>query len=347
MTTEAAVRAHFRSQADACRRRGSAFTDLVLTLAADRLDTTEPVGARVLGWTDKPGEDALGLRFAGGLHGLVLDQSEPALAALYPPNPTDPDRLWLAVRDALVRHSDRMLTWLDLPPQTNEVGRAAATMPGMLLAARMTDKPIRLLEIGASAGINLHLDRFQYRYGDAAWGDPASPVVLTPDLAGTAPDLSGMLEIIGRSGIDLDPRDPGNAIDRLRLMSYVWPDQPHRHKRLVAALDLATDSDLRVQVADAADAVEAFATPEPGVLRLLVHTVVEQYLPEATKSRIRTAMTSAGVRATQDAPVGWLSMERGPDREAELRLRLWPQGIDAVLARCDYHGRWIDWLASG
>jgi hypothetical protein len=210
----------FAEQATACRQLGSPFMGRLLDLLAERLDPESAVGRSVYGWRGDPFPDALALRLTGALHGLVLDDTEPRLQAVYPPAEMDPDALWNAVEAALDDHAERILDWLERSPQTNVVARSAMLLPGLLTIARETGLSLRLLEFGASGGLNLLCERFRYDYGPATWGDPESPVRLTPRVRGRTPPLDGTLAIAERGGCDLHPLDPREQTDRLRLMAY-------------------------------------------------------------------------------------------------------------------------------
>jgi hypothetical protein len=80
---------------------------------------------------------------------------------------------------------------------------------------------------------------------------------------------------------------------------------------------------------------------------VLFHSIMWQYLPEATKAGIDEAMRAEGARATKSAPLAHLRMEpaevAGEESFAALSLTLWPGGETRRLARCDFHGRWIEW----
>jgi len=127
---------------------------------------------------DRPGS-ALPLRFTAALHRLVLARQAPSLALYYPTvgGTAPPEQAWPAARQALARHLPLVRALVGLPCQTNEVGRAVPLLVGLLHIARRTGAPLRLLEIGASAGLNLLVDC--YRYGEA-YGPPDSPCRL-PD----------------------------------------------------------------------------------------------------------------------------------------------------------------------
>lgn len=115
----------------------------------------------------------LPLRLAGGLHALARQQHK-RLVACYPPHSLpDPDVLWDAIRIGL--DDPGLPSWLDRPPQTNEVGRSAALMVGLLMVAHETRLPLALHELGASAGLNLLLERYDICLGGTRAGMPGTP----------------------------------------------------------------------------------------------------------------------------------------------------------------------------
>jgi hypothetical protein len=343
---EAAVRAAFRYQAEACRTMGSPFTALVSSLVAERIDRSGAVGCRLLDWPGDPSADALPLRLAGALHALALTGADAGVVAAWPPNTVDREAIWRAMTGAFVRHEARILATLESPPQTNETARSGLLLPALLVVARETGLPLSLFEIGSSAGLNLSPDKFAYAYGDARHGGP-SGVTLAPSLRGAVPDLSGTLAIARRRGIDQAPVEIADTAARTRLLSYVWPDQSERLARCRAAIEIALDGGVRVERADAAEAVEALlANPVSGVATVVFHTIVWQYLAEPTKARVASALADAGTRATAAAPLAWLRFEGvGPSGgpPAQVRLTLWPEGRTRILAEGDFHGRWLDW----
>lgn len=341
------LRDYFEIQAKACEQLGSPFTAKLCRLLIAHLDDTTRTGRRVLSWPGDPRADALALRLCGGLHALVLSGADEALQGAYPPNAVDDTALQRAVLGALDRHDERLAASLDSPPQTNEIARAAMLLPGFLAIGRDAAMSIAVHEIGSSAGLNLLFDRFHYTYGDTCWGDDASPVRLAPEVRGTPPPLGGFLDIASRKGSDIAPVDVARPESRLRLRSFVWPDQAARLERLDAAFGLAAQHPFSLERADAADFVErALAAREDGRVFVLFHSIMWQYMPEATRLRIETALDEAGNRPGA-APVAWLRMEPLVPIEghATLSLTQWPGGETRHLAKCDYHGRWIEWTA--
>ena len=318
----------------------------LMPLLADRLQPTGAVARRVLDWPGDvgPGGQSVPLRLAGALHGLVLDGADPALAAAYPPNAVDDDTLFAAVEGALDRHETRVMAWLDQAPQTNEVRRAAALIPAIWWALGRFDLPLVLSELGASAGLNLSLDRFALSAGGGLHGAAVSAVRLAPDWAGPVPTPRD-IRVVSRAGVDLNPLDAANPHDALRLSAYLWPDQPDRIARTEAAIALA---DTAPDKGDAAAwLADRLAMRHPGRLHVVYHTIAWQYFPPATQRAARTSLEAAGAKATPDAPLAHIAMEAdGDPKGAGLTAQIWP-GMDQphLLARVDYHGRWIDWRA--
>ncbi|MEA3043064.1 MAG: hypothetical protein QOH47_902 [Sphingomonadales bacterium] len=345
MASEAAVRTSFEIQADWCARLGSPFTALLCTALAATLDRSGAVGARVLDWPGdpSPGGDALALRLCGGLHFLVRAGAAPALAALYPPAAL-PDAAALGEALAPLLQDEALLPWLERAPQTNEVGRSAVLMAGLLVAAARFRRPLALYELGASAGLNLQLDRYAFDLGGRAAGDPASAVRLAPAWAGRPPPAADV-RIATRQGVDLNPFDVRR--DRDRLLAYIWPDQQRRLALAAAALGIAAADPPPVARGDAADWIErALAIPGPsGVTRLVMHSVSFQYFPAAVQARIVRHLARAGAAAAGEAPLAWLRFEKLADEEGySLRLRAWPDGGDRLLARAHPHASSIRWL---
>ncbi len=332
------VRQAFRQQAKACATLGSPLMERLMSGLADRLAPGDPVADRVLGWQGDPSSkaDSVPLRLAGGLHALILTDMAPALTTAYSSGDDPTDAALAAIR----AHPAFLLDWLTSPPQTNEVRRSAILIAAAHWLTARFGLPLVLSELGASAGLNLLWDHYALRIDDQTVG-PASPTLtLSPDWAGPLPPHSTPT-ILDRRGVDLNPLDP--VTDRLRLLAYIWPDQPDRIARTRAALDLAAHQHPQVDRADAADWLETrLATPTPGTLHLVFHTVAWQYFPPPTQSRAFAAMQSAG----QKTLTARLSMEAdGQTPGAALTLTLWPGGETIPLGRADFHGRWVDWQA--
>jgi hypothetical protein len=277
----------------------------------------------------------------GAVHRLVLTGQAPALAPHFAPG-GDGAAAWPAFVELLEQRGDELRDYaLAHGVQTNEVGRCAGLAPAILQASR--GMPLRLLEIGSSAGLNLRLDAYRY---DDLWGPHDSPVALTGRYEGDPPPFpDGVAEIVERRGCDSAPVDAASEDGRLTLLSYVWPDQAERMDLLRGALDIAARIPVAVERAPAGEWLEReLAEPRPGVATVVFHSIVWQYLDEEERTRARAAIGAAGARASTDAPLAWVRME--PEGElARVDVTSWPGGQERLVARAGYHGRPVRWLA--
>lgn len=334
----------FERQQRACAALGSPFMARLCALLAARLTPECPLTRRLFDWPGDPGPsgESLPLRLAGALHALRL-QGHAGLAAVYPPHEVDDARLWQAVHTALREDRTFIERFIDSAPQTNEVRRAAAMIAtGHWLAARHA-LPIDMLELGASAGLNLMWDRYALQIGDAHLGPQTPVLTLTPEWRGALPPRTAP-QIMARAGVDLNPIDVRDPAARQRLLAYLWPDQPERLALTRAAIAAAPPLPER---ADAIDWLGARLAPVPGRLRLIYHTIAWQYFPAAVQARGTALIEAAGQRADDHTPLAWLSYEADDTGKpgAALVLRLWPGDLRLALGRADFHGRWIDWQA--
>ncbi|WP_410218468.1 DUF2332 domain-containing protein [Paracoccus sp. (in: a-proteobacteria)] len=328
-----AVRQAFRDQAQSCRDLGSPLTAQVCEALGEGLQPEQgAVAAGVLAWPGDPSSraDSVPLRLCGALHALVLTDAAPDLARAYADGQAPTDLLV----DILRRHQDSILPWLDSPPQTNEVARSAALIGAARFLSDLSPLPLRLLELGASAGLNLYFDHYHL-------GPQDQGVSLTPDWRGAMPQ--GSIRVASRRGVDLNPLDP--ARDALRLMAYCWADQSDRLARLRAALALAQADPPPVDQGDAgAWLAQQLQDPVQGQVTMVFHTIAAQYFPRDTVAACDSVFARAAARATPDAPLAHVEMEGDGGEGAVLRLSFWDgRTRQWLLGRADFHGRWIDW----
>jgi hypothetical protein len=251
--------------------------------------------------------------------------------------------------------------------QTNEVRRSVALLP--VLQQLSAARPVALLEVGASAGLNLLVDRFRYRYGDGPWiGDAGSAVAIECAARGALPLRSGLPRIAWRVGLDSMPLDVTREEDARWLMACVWPDQLHRLGLLRAAIAVAGAGPPRIVKGDAVEDLEALLAEAPADLPTCVfHSATAAYFTDEQSE----AFVAALERAARGRALHWVSLEGTPgqtfgsklpfgrlysprpgDRPTDpfglLGYARWVDGArrDRLLARVDMHGREIEWLDS-
>jgi hypothetical protein len=335
-------------QARACAAIGSPLYASLLQRTAEDVAAGGPAWPVIEPFEPIPTEEMLGLRFLGAAHRMALAGEAPDLARHFPSVGGDADATaaWPALRALTEAKGDRLRELMDRTIQTNEVGRCAALVGGFLCVARETGLPLRLRELGASAGLLLLWDRYRYESAEGSWGDPGSPVRFEADLFDPAPRLDADAVVADRRGCDRSPLDPASEDDRLTLLSYVWPDMTHRFELLRAALDVAGDRPPTIDRAHGPNwLAEQLAAPRSGAATVVYHSVVMQYLSEDEREEVRTTMARAGSAATPEAPLAWLRFEPGTPERAHVDLTIWPGGEERLLAESGYHGRPVRWRA--
>lgn len=342
--------ATIRDQAEACAQLGSPLYAQLLRRVADNVAAGGVCADVLRGHEQDPGPSALALRLLASVHRFVLAGEAPELALYYPSVGGDwhPRAGWRAFSELLADRGDDVRALLDQPPQTNEVGRAAALMGGLLDIGVTVRLPVRLFEIGASGGLNLRPDKYFY-FDNGGWGYGVeeSRVQLTGAWRGRRLLPWDQIEVVERLGSDVQPVDVRSEQGRLMLMSYIWPDQIERLERLQDAFEVAAEVPAEVRRADAVSFVRDLQLVD-GTLSVLWHSVVCQYLSRDDRAAVTERVAELGAAATSGRPFAHLCLEPGrrtPDSEHEFLvvLELWPPGGRRILGSAHPHGIPTTW----
>lgn len=336
----------FRGHAGSLERSGrSPLYSRLMRSAADDIDARGVVAELFEGVPVPPGSVPQ-LRLLGALHYLVLSGQASELAGFYPSagGARSPERVWPVARAATVEHFGWLRRRVHRTVQTNEPGRSAVLFGALLWLTARYGRPIRLLEIGASAGLNLLADRYCYVVDGRELGDPASPLRFEDPWAPPPPiDVEAAwtrLRIVDRAGCDLTPLDPAEPDDQLTLLSYIWPDELDRIERLRAALSVA----IRHRVPITAKRASEWLTTQLGArgegeLTVVWHSVMRQYVEPEEWEAIERAL---------DARPGVVRLSMEPSRDdhlgrQQLAICERPGTPETVLALAGDHGLPICW----
>lgn len=309
-------------------RAGSPTAALVLDAISRDLDAGGPLAA-IIPATARFGS-LPGLRLMATVHLLALQRRAP-LVALHlptlggaaPHDAREAEAFRRTVVACLMEHPQEVAEGLARTPQTNETGRAALLR--CALSREDPSTPVRLREIGCSAGLNLRADHL-------------------PGLPGL--EAGPLPPILDRVGCDLDPVDPLTPEGRALLTSYIWVDDVDRFERLRGALEIAAAVPADVLRMDAADFCATVDVRE-GTTTVLWHSAMWLYLPAATQATVMEAIAAAGEHARPTAPLVHVSWEwaadTGDDSGFSLVVRRWDGGLDSgrprLLATGTSHGR--------
>lgn len=332
----------FRDFAAHCLPSSPLYHDLSLHIADD--DTLLTLAAAT-----RQGQPPANMLFGAAHYLLLRDRGHPA-AAFYPtlggssaPGPA----AFAAFRDLCLAHVDEVAALLRTRlTQTNETRRCVYLLPAFAAVAREGgDRPLALLEIGPSAGLNMLWDRYGYSYGDGrTYGDPTSPVQLSVELRGPGrPPLPERTpEVAWRAGVDISPVALGDP-DAVRwLEALIWPENVERVERLRAAAALAGAHPPRLVAGDALELLPGLLAEMPaGATRCVYHThVTYQFTPEM-RERVDALLADAGRRG----PVARVSCEHAGAEHPRLALTWYADGAARTrpLATTTGHANWLAW----
>ena len=337
----------FQVQEMACRTLGSEIYAELCGRARRDLDAGGVVAKVFDDWKGSPVPDAVVLRFLGAVHRIVLEGRAAELASHYPSAGGAPR--WPALWDAFVQVVQQNFTEvrnrLGEQLQTNEVNRCAALIGGFLQIAARTRLPLRILEIGSSAGLNQAWHRYVYRDGDTHyWGPQDAPVQIACRWHGRPQHLDATVRITERRGCDIVPIDVCDDRQVHKLDSFIWPDQLERLHQLRAAIAIARHDPPRIDPQPAAEWLAVrLSEPRTGVASVVFHSTMWWYMSEGEREAVTRTIHAAGAKASATDPLAWLQMEIRGRREADLLLQTWPDGHEVLLAHAHPHGREVWW----
>ena len=288
----------------------------------------------------------------GAVQYLLLRGAEHPLAAHYPivsgkPRPMAPAAP--AFRDFCRVHAAEVAELVRTRrTQTNVVRRCTCLVPALSIVSREArGRPLHLIDLGASAGLNLNFDRYGVRYTRAGrevlgWGDAGAVVQLEAELRGNAlPGLEPEIAVGARIGVELDPVDALDPEALLWLRALIWPEHLERHQRLVDAAEELRVHPVRLLEGNAAEVLPHLLAAAPDDEALTVYTTVALYqFPRATRDRLEATLLDASRRR----PVWRVALE-GLDT-MELTLTRYRDGSAApteLLATASPHGWWLEW----
>lgn len=335
-------------QAQSCEAMGShMYARLFRDLALDYADNGRTY-ALLAGRSQRPIHDALPLRLAGALHRIVLHGRDERLARHYPSVGGKPGEDFTADVIAYMRdHLDEIDIALTQQVQTNEVGRSVVHLTLLHWLTSLGIHDIDLLEIGASAGLNLNCDRYYACSHQLRMGDTTSPIRMMGDWFTHTPDVPlTAARIHRRRGTDVSPVDVSDHDDATRLLSFVWPDQKERFARTKAAIDIAQQHRPIVDHQSADTWVRDQLERPREHATMIFHSIVWQYLGSHVQKNLTRAISEAGQHATPSTPLVWARMEPdGP--HADVQVDIW-NGQDEPqhfrVAEVGYHGNGLKWL---
>lgn len=248
--------------------------------------------------------------------GAADTQTGARLAAFYPihggTRAVD-EKLPTAFAEFCAEHRDALLALIrERSTQTNEIRRCVALRLALVHVRRTWPGPLALVEVGASAGLNLRLDQYKYRLNgvELPWRQD-SDITLTCEVRGQegreARLFGPVPEITSRLGIDRAPVDLSDAGARAWLEAFIWPEDVEGLVTLRRTVDLALATpETAVVYGDATRDVAKSITELPGDEPVAVFTAtLLTYLSTGQSAAFVAQLDEAARRR----PVVWIFAE--------------------------------------
>ncbi|MBT2680116.1 DUF2332 domain-containing protein [Bacillus sp. ISL-35] len=291
----------------------------------------------------KDGQPVPNLLF-GAVHYLLMKGYEHPLAEFYPSltnHPRSSDEAFTAFVDFCREFTEEMTEIIESKiVQTNEVRRCSYLYPVFSHIFKKVQKPLALIEIGSSAGLQLFLDQYSYSYGSGQiFGKPDSPVHLISKIKGQNNIFSEMdiPEVKTRIGIDLHINDVKNTEDYLWLKALIWPEHHERRKLFEKAANFVANQSLRLIEGDGVELLKSLDAEIPDEQVICVfHTHVANQMPDTTKKKLLDQVKQIGDR--RDIFHIYNNMY-----DSSLHLDYYHDGKESLktIGETEGHGRWF------
>lgn len=314
---------------------------VLLEHLADDLDAGGPTAEICVNHLGAPRGEAISLRLLAGIFRIVLRGEAPELAQFYASlgGTAEPGAAWPVLRAMLDGRVEELRGALELAPQTNEVGRSACLALGLFEAVRRHGlRKVRLLELGASGGLNLNVDHYRIIGPGWEWGPANSLLILDTEAHGARPEA---FAVVDRRGCDLSPVDVSTQGGTSYLTSFVWPFNLERHARLATAIDVARHHRVRIDRASASTWIaDQLARPvADDVLTIVWQSITDQYWPKPEREAVTTTVDEARHRMALTR----VSMEGVPPPQTSDGYAIDQHGPatrvdDILVARSHHHG---------
>jgi hypothetical protein len=253
-----------------------------------------------------------------------------------------------ALRDDLPALTDELQAAVERGlVQLNEPLRMADMLAGLLIASRWyPGRPLRVLELGSSAGLLLLMSVTAVTYPTGRWIPPEAHGTLDSPLPVPQQLLDTPLSLESALGVDLNPIDVTDPASAQALRSFVWPDVPAREDRLAAALDVARARPPALVRASLPDALDDLLgdVVAPDAITVVFDSAFSDYTTLAAQRRMGATIDRAAGRG----PLVLLTrggVGRRPGEWAQVRAvdvsgrrRVVYANADLLSERCEWIG---------
>ncbi|MEH7225258.1 DUF2332 domain-containing protein [Bacillus sp. JJ1566] len=293
----------------------------------------------------RKGQPSSNLLF-GAVHYLLLKGKDHQLREFYPSivtNPRNVEESFIHFKDFCLQFSDEIISLLqEKLVQTNEVRRCSYLFPAFQSIYNTVKKPLALIEIGTSAGLQLLWDQYSYSYGtNEVYGNKDSALHITSEIKGNkTPNLQDFIPpVAARIGIDLQPINLKDQENELWLQALIWPEHHERRALFEKAAEYVKANELRLIEGNGVELLCDLSEEIPKDFAICVfHTHVANQMP----SDVKTSLLEQVQRIGAEREIFHL-YNNIQDRNLHLDYYLNGKEYQNVVGETEGHGRWFTW----
>ncbi|MEH7346686.1 DUF2332 domain-containing protein [Bacillus sp. JJ1532] len=286
----------------------------------------------------------------GAVHYLLLKGKRHKLKEYYPSivsNPKPFEGAFHSFKDFCLQYQDEITSILRTRlVQTNEVRRCAYLYPVFNLIYEKTEKPLALIEIGTSAGLQLLWDQFSYSYGtNEVFGNKNSTLNITSEIVGeNIPFISSAPPPVSkRIGLDLNTIDLIDEEEKLWMKSLIWPEHKERLLMFEQAASYMVKNPVQLVEGDGIGLLSEYVDRMPSDSTVCIfHTHVANQMPIEVRKLLLQTIQAIGKE--RDVFHIYNNIQ-----DKFLHLDFFIDGMESneTIAETDGHGRWFRWLREG
>lgn len=283
----------------------------------------------------------------GAVHYLLLKGREHPLKEFYPSivsNPKPYRDSFKFFRDFCFDYRKEIESILKTRlVQTNEVRRCAYLYPTFCTIYEQVKKPLALIEIGTSAGLQLLWDKYSYSYEqNDLYGNMDSKLNITAEIRGENTPILHLMPppVSTRIGIDLNIIDLNNEDDKLWLKSLIWTEHKERLFMFEEAARYIKEAPVRLFDGDGISLLPEFVDDiSKDSVICIFHTHVANQMPLEKKKQLLQTVEEVG--KNRDVFHIYNNIQ-----DRYLHLDYYLDGIESknTIAETEGHGKWFEWF---
>jgi hypothetical protein len=291
--------------------------------------------------------------FLAAVHYIVLKNKGCELAKYYPSVNKDlnvQELPYQLFKEFCIKYEAQIIELISTRiVQTNVISRCSYLMPILSELINKGQKNACIIDIGASAGLNLNFDLYEYwTDGQKIYGD-SSVKIEFQTIDSAIKSILPINYLIRKIGIDQNLINPQNEDEKLWLNALIWPDHLERFNSMEKALELRQNDRIDMIKASEVNQFEEIINNQRADETLIIYAThtLYQFSPD-NRHDFFTMLDRIGKKRDFD----FLSVEstrylqeKYKSSQTVIELTSYTNGKknEKFIAETNGHGNWIRW----